>query len=111
MHAILDSLAFTFLYPLLLLFFLLAGIGYARKYYIRKNKTWKPIGIENGLVGIFALLISFTMVVSGNFVRERSDTIHQEADELALIFRTSEFYEDRLKREVHQYLKNFLHAQ
>lgn len=54
-------------------------------------------------MGIFALLISFTMVASGNFVRERSDSIHQEADELALIFRASKFYDDTLKQQVHQY--------
>jgi hypothetical protein len=111
MRVVLDSIFFTFLYPLLLFSFLLAGIGYGRKYYILRNKTWKAIGIENGLVGIFALLISFTMVASGNFVRERSDTIHQEADALALIFRASKFYDDTLKHEVHQYLKDFLRIQ
>jgi hypothetical protein len=111
MRIILDSLYFTLLYPLLLLLFLILGIAYARKYYLQRNRTWKPIGIENGLVGIFALLISFTMIVSGNFVRDRSDIIHQEADEIALIFRTSKFYDDTLKKEVHRYLKDFLRIQ
>jgi hypothetical protein len=63
------------------------------------------------MIGIFALLISFTMVISGNFVRERSDIIHQEADEIALLFRTSKFYDDTLRNEVHRYLKDFLRIQ
>ena len=66
---------------------------------------------ENGLLGIFALIISFTMITSGNYVRERTDCIHEEADELALIFRTSKFYNDTLRTRVHSYLREFLRIQ
>jgi hypothetical protein len=100
MRLVLDSVWFTFLYPIFLIGFLVLGNFYSRRFYH-----------EGGLLGIFALLISFTMVVSGNFVRARADNIHAEAEELSLIFRTSKFYDDTLRNHVHNYLRDFLRIQ
>jgi hypothetical protein len=111
MRVVLDSAWLTLLYPILLFGCLLLGIIYSHRFYHRRKRVWKLVGIENGLLGIFALLLSFTMVVSGNFVRERADCIHAEAEELALIFRTSKFYDDSLQEHVHQYLRDFLRIQ
>jgi len=112
MRFLLDSILFSILYPLVLFGFLALGFFYSRQFYIKRNEFWKPVGIENGLIGIYALLISFTMVGSGNYVRERSEIIHQEADEIALVFRTSKFYKDTLlQNQVHRYLRDFLSIQ
>jgi hypothetical protein len=111
MRIVLDSVWFTFFYPILLVGFLALGSIYAIKFYHARKKVWKPIGIEGGLVGIFALLISFTMVVSGNVVRDRANAIHEEAEEISLIYRTCKFYNDTLRGHVHDYLQNFLRIQ
>ena len=111
MRTILDSVAFTIIFPPMLFGFLWAGTTYAHHVFKKRGRVWKPIGVENGLLGIFALIISFTMITSGNYVRERTDCIHEEADELALIFRTSKFYNDTLRTRVHSYLREFLRIQ
>ena len=111
MRIVLDSILLPFVYPFLLLLFLSLGAIWAQKFFLQRNKSWKVVGVENGLLGIFGVLVSFTMVISGNFVRERADYIHSEADELSLIFRTSKFYDKALQGKVHDYLRDFLRVQ
>jgi hypothetical protein len=103
-------LFYLLIYPALLVLFIILGVQYAKRL-LHRNKTWKPVGIENGLMGIYALLISFSLVIAGNHARERMITIHQEADELALLFRKSKFYEPALQQAVKNYMVGFYRIQ
>lgn len=72
MTPFIDSTLFAFIYPIVLIGSVLAGYLVARYRYHDKNIAWKASGIENGIIGLFALLLSFTLLMSGNIQRERT---------------------------------------
>lgn len=55
-------------------------------------------GTENAIIGFYGLLLSFTLLSSGNANRERNNLVHQHADALSAIFRESELSGDSVKR-------------
>lgn len=101
-----DSTFFSFLFPILLLLFV--GIGYyaARKY--KKTGVWESSGVENAVIGIFALLISFTFLNSGNAFRDRNSLIHQEADAIMKMSRYASTLDDSTNKLTRDFIKEFL---
>lgn len=109
---IVDSTLFGILYPVTVAIVVLWGDRYAKKQYLKKNKTWAPTGIENGLIGTFGLVISFTLALSGNAVKERNTLIHTEADIIADLNRKTKFYDDaELRKITNNYLLNCMNLQ
>jgi hypothetical protein len=102
----LATLFYLLIFPVALLLCIYLGSYYARKV-LKKKAVWKPVGIEAGLMGIFALVISFSLLIAGNHARERTTSIHQESDDLALLLRKSKFYEPELQQEVKKYMTGF----
>ncbi|MFC6225307.1 hypothetical protein ACFP2F_18815 [Hymenobacter artigasi] len=86
-HNLFDILLFTLVYPASLL--LAVGVGYvfAEVNYRRRGRIWKPSGIENALITIFGLLLSFTLLSSNNTLKERTVLIHQSSDAVAELYR------------------------
>ncbi|QNL51861.1 hypothetical protein H8S90_09935 [Olivibacter sp. SDN3] len=90
-------------YPVLLI----ASLGIGKKvadYVFPTRPKWTPLGIENGLVGFYSLLISFSLVQAGNNAKERTGYIHDTADKLALILRKSKLYDHELQVELYNYM-------
>lgn len=75
-----------------------------------KNK-WESSGIENSVVGIFGLIISFTFLQSANAHRERSIYIHGQANSVDMLYRYSKEMPDSFYRETHFFLLAFLNNQ
>ena len=85
-----DVLWFTLAYPVSLLLAVALGYLVAEVNYRRRGKIWKPSGIENALITIFGLLLSFTMLSSNNSLKERTALIHQSSDAVAELYRESQ---------------------
>ena len=83
-QTIIDSLWFNFLFAALLFLSIGSGIIYAKRY--KKKSKWESSGIENSVVGIFGLIISFTFLKAGNAHHERAANIHKESG-IALLCR------------------------
>lgn len=89
-HALMISYLFYLLvYPILLLGSIFTGRKTAERAH-RRSHQWKPLGVENGLMGFFALLVSFTLVQSGNHFKERVDMGQRLADELSELLRITQ---------------------
>lgn len=98
MQSIFESSWLTALYPFLLFASVAGGYFFARNRYYKKQRIWKPSGTENAIIGFYGLLLSFTLLSSGNANRERNNLVHQHADALSAIFRESELSDDSVKR-------------
>ena len=85
-----DVLWFTLAYPVSLLLAVALGYLVAEMNYRRRGRIWKPSGIENALITIFGLLLSFTLLSSNNTLKERTVLIHQSSDAVAELYRESE---------------------
>ncbi|GAA3932659.1 hypothetical protein [Hymenobacter algoricola] len=85
-----DILLFTLAYPVSLLLAVAVGYLFAEVKYRRRGRIWKPSGIENALITIFGLLLSFTLLSSNNSLKERTVLIHQSSDAVAELYRESE---------------------
>ena len=91
------------IYPVLLI----ASLGFGKKvadYTFPTRPKWTPLGVENGLIGFYSLLISFSLVQAGNNAKERTGYIHDTADKLALILRKSKLYDHELQVELYDYM-------
>jgi hypothetical protein len=64
-----------------------AGYLYARWRYIGPSRPWKPTGVENGIVGLYGLLLSFAFLMSGNASREHDQVVYEHNDSFAMLFR------------------------
>jgi hypothetical protein len=91
------------LYPLLLLVSIFLGRKTAH-YSEGKGYQWKPLGIEGGLMGFYGLLISFTLVQSGNHFKERVDMGQRLADELSELMRITQTVDE----EVGGHIRGFI---
>ena len=89
-RSLFDVLWFTLAYPVSLLLAVALGYLIAEVNYRRRGKIWKPSGIENALITIFGLLLSFTLLSSTNTLKERTVLIHQSSDAVAELYRESE---------------------
>ncbi|HEY0611291.1 MAG TPA: hypothetical protein VGD35_16590, partial [Chitinophaga sp.] len=87
------------LYPLLLLASIFIGRKTAHNSE-RKGYQWKPLGIEGGLMGFYALLVSFTLVQSGNHFRERVDMGQRLADELSELLRITQTLDPGVAQQI-----------
>lgn len=106
-----DSYWITIFYPLTLLLAVWAGREYARLRYQQRDKTWKSIGVEGGIFGMFGLLLSFTLVASGNAVKTRDTIVHAEASSIADLHRQAKLYPPPLRQLVDGYLQQSLAEQ
>ena len=89
-RSLFDVLWFTLAYPVSLLLAVALGYLVAEVNYRRRGRIWKPSGIENALITIFGLLLSFTLLSSNNTLKERTVLIHQSSDAVAELYRESE---------------------
>lgn len=105
----LDSLWVIGLYIVLLFFSIAGGIWYATRY--RKRTRWEPSGIENSIVGIFGLIISFTFLQAGNAHRERYAYLHKEANSVDVLYRYSRELPDSFRLYTRNMLLEFLKNQ
>ena len=111
LYPFIDSRFFVFLYPVILVLSILIGYYIAEKRYKGRNRDWKASGAETSVVGIFALLLSFTFLSSGNSLKERMANIHNETEAVAGMRRQSLFLSDSLKWMTRKYLVNYLGQQ
>lgn len=108
-QAIIDSSFFILLFSFLLLLSIGTGIVCATRY--KKKSKWESSGIENSIVGIFALIISFTFLQAGNAHRDRSANIHREANYIDMLYRYSKEMPDSFYRYTQNELIIFLKNQ
>ncbi len=106
-----DSNFFSYFFPILLIGFVWVGYYIGRKKYVRKGKAWKSTGVEGSIIGFLALLISFTLLTSGNAMKERVSYIHQQSDAIAEINRLSGFMPDNIKISIKKYLVELINIE
>ena len=108
-QSIFDSSWFSILFAFVLLLSIGGGIFYAVEY--KKKKSWESSGIENAVVGIFGLIISFTFLQEGNAHRERYTHIHKEANNIDMLYRYSKEMPDSFSVQTKTFLLSFLDNQ
>jgi hypothetical protein len=108
MHDFVDSDFFTIFYPLVLTGMIIIGFWIAKKYYFKRQIAWKASGIENGILGLFGLLISFTLLMSGNAQKERTAIVHQVADGVAQMKIAADVLVPEDKKLVYAYLRRHI---
>ena len=108
-QSIFDSSWFNFLFPIILFLLIGAGVLYAVHY--KKKHKWETSGIENAVVGIFGLIISFTFLQAGNAHRERYANIHKQANSIDMLYRYSKEMPDSFHRQTKLFLLNFINYQ
>lgn len=101
----LSYIFYLLLYPFLLLGFIFLGRKTA-SHSIKKRYEWKPLGMENGLVGFYGLLVSFALIQSGNYANERQTMIHHVSDDASEILRTSVTFEPELGARIRSYFSS-----
>jgi hypothetical protein len=105
----LNSLCWMIFYVLLLFTSLLLGIRYGTVY--KKKRSWESSGIENAIIGIFGLIISFTFLQAGNAHKERSANLHREVNNIDMLYRYSRELPDSMYQYTRHLLVNFLQYQ
>lgn len=103
---IFQYLFFFLIYPASLFLSIYLGGLYAKRR-IKLNKIWKSIGLESSLVGIYALLLSFSLVLSSNHAEERNKEIYNVADKLSILVKKLKYYDEPVKINLKTYLKAF----
>jgi len=103
-----DSVYFTIFYPITLIATVLIGYNITQKVYIKKKREWKASGVESSVIGIFALLLSFTFLSSNNSMKSRVEMIHQTSDASANLRRQSLLTDDTIKAATKEYLISYL---
>lgn len=102
----LQYLFYLVAYPLLLVLSTILGrIAAGRS--LKRHRDWKPLGMENGILGFYALLTSFTLVQAGNQARDRELMVHTVADDISEILRTGLTYEHTLNASIRAYFTDF----
>lgn len=99
-----DTAIFTIVYTFLFAISIVIGYWYAERNFIKKNRVWKPIGVENGVIGFFGLTLSFVLVMAGTTSKERNALIHSHSSTLELIHMNSLFFPQTMRRVVDQEL-------
>jgi len=103
---ILQYLFFFLIYPASLYLSIYFGGLYAKRR-MKLNKIWKSIGLESSLVSIYALLLSFSLVLSSNHAADRNNEIYAVADKLSILIKKAKYYDEPLKQHLQSYLKSF----
>lgn len=107
-RSLFNMLWFTLAYPVSLLLAVAVGYLVAEVNYRRRGWIWKPSGIENALITIFGLLLSFTLLSSNNSLKERTVLIHQSSDAVAELYRESQLLPAAGSATVRGFLLRFL---
>ncbi|QMU26504.1 bestrophin-like domain [Adhaeribacter radiodurans] len=84
------------------------GYKYAHWKYNRKELVWKASGVESAIISFYGLLLSFTLLSSGNAMKDRLALVHQHADALSELYLQSGFLNNPLKAELQGYVVNVL---
>lgn len=105
----LNTLPAIICYVILLFASLISGIRYGAMY--KKKRTWESSGIENAIIGIFGLIISFTFLQAGNAHKERSANLHREVNNISMLYRYSRELPDPMHRYTQKMLTGFLQNQ
>lgn len=108
-QSIFDSSWFNFLFCILL--FLSIGAGILFAVYYKKKHKWESSGIENAVVGIFGLIISFIFLQAGNAHHERYAYIHKQANSIDMLYRYSKQMPDTFNRQTKLFLLTFINYQ
>lgn len=103
-----EVLWFVLAYPVSLLLAVAVGYLFAEVYYRRRQRIWKPSGIESALITIFGLLLSFTLLSSNNSLKERTGLIHQSSDAIAELYRESQLLPAPERAAAQQFLQLLL---
>lgn len=90
------------IYPLLLILCVFVGGRLAARQ-LKKGHSWKPLGVENGIVGFYALLTSFTLVQSGSQSHERSNMVQTITADISEILRVSSVHDHAVYAQVRLY--------
>jgi hypothetical protein len=109
--AFVDSHWSTLAYPFTLLAAVWAGVAYARGRYHSRQRKWQAVGLEGGVFGMYGLLLSFTLVASGNAVRARDAAVHAEAADALALSQQSLFCAPALRTATAGYLRHYLALQ
>lgn len=106
-----DSHLFGYLFPFLLIGFILFGYYMARKREKKAGKAAKLSGMEGSVISFFALLISFTLASAGSSMKDRLNLIHSESDGLAQLYRSSVFLGDSSRAAVNEFIIRHIEIQ
>lgn len=107
-HSVVEILWFTVAYPVSLLIMVAIGYFLAERNYRRRARIWKPSGIENALITIFGLLLSFTLLAANNSLRDRTTLIHQTSDAVTELYRESQLLPPAESTVIRSFLLQFL---
>jgi hypothetical protein len=110
-RSLIDSYWVTIAYPLTLGLAVYVGGTLARQLYLARGLAWKSLGVEGGIFGMFGLLLSFTLVASGNAVKARDATVHAEASNIAELHRQAKLYPPEMRALVDNFLQASLAEQ
>jgi len=95
-----DTTIFTIVYTFLFASSIVIGYWYAERNFIKKGKVWRPIGVENGVIGFYGLVLSFVLVMAGNTSKERNALIHSHSNALEVIHMNSLFFPQTMRTMV-----------
>jgi hypothetical protein len=84
-----QSILFPILFTVVLLASIAGGYFYAHRRYLKRERTWRASGVENGIIGFYGLLLSFALLTAGNLNKERNTLIYQHVDGLGNLYRRS----------------------
>jgi hypothetical protein len=101
-----SPLTLAFL-PLLILT-VATGYGLARRRFNALRLPWKPSGVENAVIGVYALLLSFAFYMSGNASRETTTLVHEHSDALAMLYREAALLPERDAEAVRDHVQRIL---
>jgi hypothetical protein len=97
-----SYLFYLLAYPVLLFAAVIAGRKTAASSH-RKSHQWKPLGVENGLMGFYGLLVSFTLVQSGSHYKERVEMGQRLSDELSELLRITQTLDPQVAAQVRNF--------
>jgi len=99
---------FSLAYPVSLVVAVLIGYWVAEVNYRRRQRTWKPSGIESALITIYGLLLSFTLLSSNNALKERTVLVHQSSEAVTEIYQESQLLSPSTHAAARAFLLQFL---
>jgi hypothetical protein len=98
--------------PFFLLLILINYLGYRfKRHYVRKYPGTENIGIgptEGSLLGLTALLLSFTFGMSGSKFEDRRAVIIEEANDIGTVVLRCDMYPDSARNLLRYDLRNYL---
>ncbi len=103
-----NLLIFAVAYILLLSTSVFIGYRIARKRYFLQNKNWKASGVETSIISLFGLILSFTLLLTGNASSDRLDLIHKHVDALSALYRDASLVSSPVRDTVQAFVVRIL---